>query len=214
MLSAVTSPRYLARWDVSSGAFTQIGSYLPVFSDGLVPGPSGSLLTLGFDGELDAINLFEWRVHHYWRDGAGRIVPVQARHAGQPRRTLLANLEIRSTPTDFNGYLYTLNPLTGHADAGRLDWEFRPLRRTLTFPDRTALSSAFDETLFGTGGNLYATFSTPFLVDPSPFSVTVAVVAAGVISDQHNNRKGDSYRPDYPDPGRNWPWLEAQITAL
>src|SRR5690348_7101867 len=42
--------------NLSTGSFSPIGPGIPVGTGGLVQGPGGTLLTLGFNGDLNSIN--------------------------------------------------------------------------------------------------------------------------------------------------------------
>src|SRR5581483_4453322 len=52
---AITGSQQFGEMDLSTGTFSPIGS-IPATIQYLAPGPNGSLLTMSFDGDLDAIN--------------------------------------------------------------------------------------------------------------------------------------------------------------
>lgn len=53
---AITTNQQFSTLDLDTGPFARIGPDLPEESSGLVPGPNGTFLSLGFSGTLNSIN--------------------------------------------------------------------------------------------------------------------------------------------------------------
>ena len=150
--------------DVATGAFIQIGPIAPDGTEGLAPGPNGSLLTLAFSGNLDSIN-----------PGTGVLTVIGATGlddcstptspCGPTSGSTLGNLGSALYAVDFANNLYNINPATAKAtligSTGIPALPFIPLSNN---PDGTF--NAYDETLFSASGKLYATFDA-FTVDPA-----------------------------------------------
>jgi len=158
--------------DLVTGAFQVIGPGAPEGSDGLTPGPNGSLLTLTFSGNLDSINPATGVATAIGATGlADCSTPTSP--CGPPSANELGSLGGTTYATDFNNDLYTVNPLTGAATLiGPTGMPAVPFIPDSTNPDGTF--NAFDESLFSAGGNLYATFDA-IIVNPSPFTVTPVI---------------------------------------
>jgi hypothetical protein len=158
--------------DLNTGAFSQIGPGTPEGADGLVPGPNGSLITLAFTGNLDSINPATGAVSLIGATGladcsmpSSPCGPTSANSLGRLGGTIYA--------TDLNNDLYTVNPVTGAATLiGPTGIPAVPAIPDSTNPDGTF--NAFDSSLFGAGGNLYATFDA-IRINPSPFTVTPVI---------------------------------------
>jgi hypothetical protein len=125
--------------DVTTDTFNQIG---PVVSDplsGLAMGPNGNLLSISASGNLDSIDPATGAVSVIGATGLGGLAYTTAELNG----TLYA--------TDLNNNLYSVNTTTGVATL--IGPTGIPPCPSLTNPDDVS-----DETLFASGGNLYATF--------------------------------------------------------
>jgi hypothetical protein len=153
--------------NLSNGAFTPIGGGLAEGGTGLVQGSGGSLLTIGNSGDLYSINPATGVATDIGSTGLTGASPgTFANTIGELNGVVYA--------TDMNNTLYTLNTTTGAA--------------TLVGPtgmpgdaDCGAFPNLCEEALFGSGGNLYATydawivgddgFSTTPLVDPGLWQI-------------------------------------------
>jgi PEP-CTERM motif len=161
--------------DLATGAFTQIGPNTPEGSQGLVPGPSGSLLTLGFSGNLDSINPATGVSTFVGPTGFADCAAPPASPCGPHSANALASVGGKIYATDFSNNLYTVNPATGAATLiGPTGIPAVPFTPTLVNPDGTF--NAYDEGLFGANGKLYATFDA-FTVSLATFTTASVVIA-------------------------------------
>ncbi len=132
--------------DLTTGAFHQIGpTSTTEFKSGLVPGPNGDLLTLGFgsSGNLDSI------------DPATGVTTTVGTGLGQAGNTL-GELGGKIYATDGANNLYTVNPTTGGTHLiGKTGIPAVPF---VLGPNPDGTINIFNETLFGAAGKLYATF--------------------------------------------------------
>ena len=144
--------------DLVSGAFQQIGPDTPEGESGLAPGPNGSLLTLTFSGNLDSINPATGAVSLVGPTGLTDC-SMPTSPCGPSSPNMLGEMGGTIYATDFDNNLYKVNPLTGAVTlighTGIPAISFIPLS---TNPDGTF--NFYDESLFGAGGQLYATFDT------------------------------------------------------
>jgi hypothetical protein len=158
--------------DLNTGAFSQIGPGTPEGTDGLVPGPNGSLLTLAFSGNLDSINPATGAVSLIGATGLADC-SMPSSHCGPTSANTLGRLGGTIYATDLENNLYMVNPVTGAATLiGPTGIPAVPAIPDSTNPDGTF--NAFDSSLFGAGGNLYATFDA-ITINPSPFTVTPVI---------------------------------------
>jgi hypothetical protein len=158
--------------DLGTGAFSQIGPATPEAVGGLVAGPNGSLLTLAFSGNLDSINPGTGVTSIIGPTGLADC-STPSSPCGPTSANTLGTLGGTTYATDLANNLYTVNPLTGAATLiGSTGIPAVPFVPDSTNPDGTF--NAFDEALFGAGGNLYATFDA-IIINPSPFSVTPVI---------------------------------------
>jgi hypothetical protein len=149
--------------DLASGAFQQIGPSTTEFESGLVPGPNGSLLTLGPSGNLNSIN-----------PTTGVITTIGPTGLGDAQ-TALGELGGKLYATDLNNNLYAVNSTTGAAQRiGPTGIPALPFIPTSINPDGTI--NIFNETLFGAGGKLYATFDADTF-DPSVPMITPVIAS-------------------------------------
>lgn len=147
--------------NLDTGAFAPIGPGLPQGCAGLVPGPGGSLLTLDSAGELVAINPSTGASSVIGSTGLGGT----ANAFGQLGKTLYA--------TDLHNNLYKLNPTTGLATpVGATGIPADPTTPGTVNPDGSF--NLTDETLFGLGGKLYATFDA-FAIGADGYTTTLQV---------------------------------------
>jgi hypothetical protein len=148
LVYVVTDTQQLGVADLQTGAFNQIAT-LPEGSANLVPGPSGSLLSLAFSGDLLSINP---------STGATTAVAT-ALNGSTGWNSALDLAEVNGVlyATDYKNNLYTIDPSTGatHLLGATGIPAFTKLPLT-TNPDGTV--NLGDESLYGVGGKLYATF--------------------------------------------------------
>jgi hypothetical protein len=139
----------------------------------LVPGPNGSLLTLTFSGNLDSINPATGIASFIGATGLADCSNFPISPCGPTSANNLGEAGGAIYATDFSNNLYTVNPLTGVAKLiGPTGIPAVPTTPGTFNPNGTF--NAFDETLFGAGGGLYATFDA-ITVNPSPFTVTPVI---------------------------------------
>jgi hypothetical protein len=143
--------------NLATGAFRQIGPPTPEPIDNLV-WRNGSLLTLTASGELLKINPATGETSDIGPTGLGS----NALDLGEVRGKLYA--------TDFSNNLYSVNPDTGAATLLRATGI--PLIPAAPFSSNTdGTINLFDESLYGVGGKLYATFDG-FTIDPKSLAET------------------------------------------
>jgi outer membrane protein assembly factor BamB len=146
--------------DLGSGAFLPIGPGLPAnVGDGLIPGPRTSLLSLGFDGSLVAIDPATGKTSVVGPTGLGDC-STPASPCGPNSANWIGYFDGKYYATDFAQNLYSVNPNTGAAKligpTGIPALTFAPFS-----PDPDGVSfDVFGETLFSSHGKLYAYFST------------------------------------------------------
>lgn len=160
--------------DLSTGAFSQIGSDLADGVQGLVPGPNGSVITLAFNGNLERINTSTGAVSVIGASGlADCSQPTSP--CGPTSVNTLGNLAGTIFAVDFANDLYTVNPVTGVATliglTGIPALPFIPLSPT---GDADGSFNFYDENLFGAGGKLYANLDTG-VFDPTTFKITQGI---------------------------------------
>ncbi len=160
--------------DLATGAFTQIGPSTEG-SQGLAPGPNGSLLTLAFSGHLNSINPATGVTTVIGPTGLVDCAMPPASPCGPHSANALASVGEQIYVTDFANNLYKVNPVTGTATLiGPTGIPAVPFTPVLTNPDNTF--NAYDEGLFGANGKLYATF------DASTVSLETFTTASVVIA--------------------------------
>ncbi|MDQ2844461.1 MAG: hypothetical protein M3Y72_26130 [Acidobacteriota bacterium] len=158
--------------NLDTGAFAQIGPNTPEGEQGLVPGPNGSLLTLTYSGNLDAINPATGATIVIGPTGlASCAAPTSP--CGPTAANAFAELGGTLYATDFQNHLYRVNPLNGAATLiGPTGVPALPITPGTTNPDGSV--NFFDEALFNANGKLYATFDTG---KGSPSGVTPVIPA-------------------------------------
>jgi hypothetical protein len=147
--------------NLATGAFSPIGPTIPEGSAGLVPGLGGSLLTLTISGNLASIN-----------PATGVTTVIGPTGLGGNANSLA---EVGGTvyATDLNNNFYKVNTTTGAATLiGATGIPAVPAYPFTTNPDGSI--NLFDESLYGVGGDLYATFGA-FELGDDGFTVTNTV---------------------------------------
>jgi hypothetical protein len=143
---------------LATGAFEQIGPDLPDASQGLGYAANGSLLTMGFSGNLDAINPATGVMTTIGPSGLSPCPPS----CDSASVNSLANFNGQFYATDSTNWLYNVNQTTGSASliglTGMPAIPFVPLSMN---PDGTL--NVYDEALFGANGKFYATFDAATL---------------------------------------------------
>jgi outer membrane protein assembly factor BamB len=145
--------------DLRSGAFLPIGPGLsPDVGDGLVQGPGTSLLSLGFDGNLIAIDPFTGLTSVVGPTGLGDCsTPVSP--CGPNSANWIGYVDGHYYVTDFANNLYSLDPRTGAAQligpTGIPGIMFVPFSE-----NADGSLNVFGASLFGYRGKLYAYFAT------------------------------------------------------
>ncbi len=146
----VTDTDQFGTLDLSTGAFHQIGADTPGQQFDLVSGPNGSLFSLTATGNLESIITTTGVTTVIGATGFGTNVGSLAEVGG----TLYA--------TDGNNNLYTVNATTGATH----------LIGPTGIPAFAFPPTLGDETLYGEGGKLYATFDNFNLPLSSPVLIT------------------------------------------
>ncbi len=179
--------------NLSTGSFTPIGPGLGAGSGGLVRGPGGSLLSLGFDGNLNSINPATGVMSTVGATGLGDCsLPTSA--CGPNSANLVGQLGASVFATDLANNLYSINPVTGAATligpTGIPGVPFTPKSGVPGDPDGSFY--IYDESLFDFGGNLYAnmdagifdpvTFTPTSLIDPNIYRIDTLTGAATLVT--------------------------------
>lgn len=146
--------------DLGGGTFMQIGPSLPAtVGDGLVPGPNKSLLSLGFEGNLFAIDPATGTTSLVGPTGLGDCT-TPASPCGPDSALWIGYFDKKYYVTDFAQNLYSLNPETGKTkligSTGMPHLTFPPFQQD---PDGVS-NDVFGYSLFSADGKFYAYFST------------------------------------------------------
>lgn len=145
--------------DLRSGGFLPIGPGLPPdVGDGLVQGPGKSLLSLGFDGKLIAIDPFTGHTSVVGETGLGDC-STPTSPCGPNSANWIGLFDGHYYVTDFANNLYSLDPKTAATKligpTGMPPLTFVPFSEN---PDGSV--NVFSEGLFEYCGKLYGYFST------------------------------------------------------
>jgi hypothetical protein len=138
----------------------------------LVQGPSGTLLSLGFDGNLNRINPTTGALSTVGATGLGDCSLLTS-PCGSNSANIIGKAGSNLYATDLANNLYSVNPTTGAATligaTGIPGVPFIPLSPVPGDPDGSFYF--YSESLFDYGGNLYANFDTG-MFDPVTFTPT------------------------------------------
>lgn len=145
--------------DLRTGAFLPIGPELPAdVGDGLIQGPGRSLLSLGFDGKLVAIDPFTGQASVVGATGLGDC-STPTSPCGPNSANWIGLFNGRYYVTDFANNLYSLDPETATTKligpTGIPGISFVPFS-----PNPDGSVNVFGEGLFEYWGKFYAWFST------------------------------------------------------
>jgi hypothetical protein len=173
-LDLATGNQQFGTVDLGTGAFQQISSEAAEEYRGLVPVSNGSLLTLGFDGNLTSINPATGLSTVIGPTGLSDC-STPGSPCGPMSAGVLAALGGTLYATDFSQNLYRVNPVTGAATlVGPTGMPAVPFPSHFTSnPDGT--ENVMSATLFAASGNLYATFNTDML-DPISGNITPGIL--------------------------------------
>lgn len=161
--------------DLATGNFAPIGPEVPEGSTGLVMGPNGSLLTLAVSGNLNSINPATGVTSFVGATGLGDCT-TPASPCGPNSADNIVRFGSAFFATDLANNLYTINPSTGAASLlGATGIPPLPFKLLATNPDGS--TNAVDQTLFASGGKLYATFDA-ITIDFSTFTITPVIPAS------------------------------------
>lgn len=179
--------------NLSTGSFSPIGPGLSAGSGGLVRGPGGSLLSLGFNGSLYSINPATGAMSTVGATGLGDCsLPTSA--CGSNSANLIGKLGASLFVTDLANNIYSIDPVTGAATligaTGIPAIPFPPHAPVAGDPDGSFY--VYDESLFDYGGQLYAnmdagifdpvTFTPTSLIDPNIYRINTSTGAATLVT--------------------------------
>jgi hypothetical protein len=158
--------------DISTGFFTQIGQNIVTPTGGLVQGPGGNLLTLGFDGTLNRINPTTGILSGIGATGLGDCSQPTS-PCGLNSANILGSVGSSIYATDLANNLYSVNPTTGTATLiGATGIPAVPFIPHAPVPgDPNGSFYIYDEILFDYNGSLYANFDSG-IFDPTTFTPT------------------------------------------
>jgi PEP-CTERM motif len=158
--------------NLSNGSFTPIGPGISVGTGGLVQGPGGTLISLGFNGDLNSINPSTSALSVIGATGLGDC-SLPTSPCGSNSANIIGKVGSNLYATDLANNLYSVNPTTGAATligaTGIPGLPFIPHASVPGDPDGSFY--IYDEVLFDFGGNLYANFDTG-VFDPTTFTPT------------------------------------------
>lgn len=155
----VTGTPQFGTVDLNTGTFTAIGPGQPVQTEGLVPGPNGSLLSLGINGDLYSINPASGVTTLVGPTGlADCSLPTSP--CGLNSANTLGELNGTIYATDFAENLYSVNPSNGQVTkigaTGMPTVTFVPL----STPNPDGSLNFYDSGLYDQNGKLYGSFDT------------------------------------------------------
>jgi PEP-CTERM motif len=164
--------------NLATGSFTPIGPGLTAGTNGLVQGPGNSLLSLGFNGDLNSINPTTGVLSVVGATGLGDC-SLSTSPCGSNSANILGKVGSNVYATDLANNLYSLNPTTGVATligaTGIPGLPFIPHSEVPGDPDGSFY--VYDESLFDYNGSLYANFDTA-IFDPVTFTPTPLIAAS------------------------------------
>jgi hypothetical protein len=158
LVYVITGSSQFGAVDLHSGTFLPIGPALPPeVGGGLVQGLGNALLSLGFSGNLVAIDPVTGITSVVGRTGLGDCT-TPASPCGPNSANGIGRFEGAFYATDFANNLYSLNPKSGAASLiGLTGIPALPFSPLSVNPDGS--QNVFNETLFSAHGKLYANFA-------------------------------------------------------
>ena len=172
-LDLATNDQQFGTVDLGSGVFQGIRTSADQEYRGLVPASNGSLLTLGFDGNLSSITPATGLVTVIGPTGMSNC-STPTSPCGPNSAGVLAALGATLYATDFSQNLYRVNPATGAATLiGATGMPVVPFPSHFT-SNSDGTANVMSATLFAANGNLYATFDTDRL-DPATGQLTIGI---------------------------------------
>lgn len=158
LVYVITGSPQFGAVDLHSGTFLPIGPSLPPeVGGGLVQGPGKALLTLGFSGNLVAIDPLTGITSIVGPTGLGDCT-TPASPCGPNSANGIGRFDGAFYVTDFANNLYSLNPKSGAARLiGLTGIPALPFSPLSVNPDGS--QNVFNETLFSARGKLYANFA-------------------------------------------------------
>ncbi len=166
------SDELFGTFDTATGAFRQIGPGTEG-STGLVSGPNGQLISLGFSGSLNSIDPVTGATTRIGPTGLSDCSDPISSPCGPKSANALGSVGGQIYATDFDNRLYQINAVTGAATLiGPTGIPALPFTPITTNPDNTL--NAYDESIFGANGNLYATFDA-ITVSLDTFTLSVVI---------------------------------------
>lgn len=159
MVYGITIGFEFGAMDLRSGAFLPIGPGLPPdVGDGLVQGPGTSLLSLGFDGKLIAIDPFTGKTSVVGATGLGDC-STQTSPCGPNSANWIGVIDGHYYVTDFANNLYSLDPNTAATKLiGPTGIPGLAAAPFFQYPDGSVY--VFGASLFSARGKFYAYFAS------------------------------------------------------
>jgi hypothetical protein len=175
LVYVLTGSLQFGQMDLATGSFSPI-SPAPATIQYLVPGPSGSILTMSFNGDLDSINPANGAISVIGPTGFADCSTPSTPSCGPNSPLSLGAAGGTLYATDFANNLYTVDAKTGKAAlVGTTGIPAVPFIPASTNPDGSF--NFYDENLFDVGGKLYANFDAATF-DPASLVFTTVVSPA------------------------------------
>jgi hypothetical protein len=176
-LYVVNNAQQFGTINPATGAFQPIGPGTPEGESGLVPGANGSLLTLTFSGNLDAIDPITGATTVIGATGLGNCTTGVPPQCGPNSASTIGALGGNIFATDFANNLYSVDSSSGHASLiGSTGIPAVPFIDGSQNPDGTI--NVVDADLFSAGGQLYEYFEALAINPFGPLPVVVNEVIA------------------------------------
>lgn len=178
LVYAIGDSGQFGKINLSTGSFTPIGPGVTVGTGGLIQGPGNSLLSLGFNGDLNSINPTTGTLSVIGATGLGDC-SLPTSPCGSNSANIIGKVGSNLYATDLANNLYSVNPTTGAATligaTGIPALPFAPHAPVPGDPDGSFY--IYDESLFDYNGSLYANFDTG-IFDPVTFTPTPLTAAS------------------------------------
>ena len=175
LVYVITGSQEFGEMDLATGTFSSIGP-IPATIQYLVSGPTGSLLTMSFDGNLDSINPSTGAISVIGPTGFSDCSMPTTPTCGPNSQLSFGRAGGTLYATDFANNLYTVSSATGKATlVGSTGIPAVPFIPASTNPDGSF--NFYDENLFDVGGKLYANFDAATF-NPATSENTIAISPA------------------------------------